>query len=724
MLKTIVIAFFIAFGLNANASHIVGGEMYYDCLGGNQYRITVKLYRDCYSDGAAFDPNLPVTVFNGSNVQIDHFYIPFPGSTNLDVTFENPCVTIPPDICVEESIYQKVVTLPASANGYTLAYQRCCRGPAVTNLNDPGNQGLTLTCEIPPAADAVCNNSARFSNYPPLLLCSNYELEFDHSATDPDGDELVYELCTPFQGGTSFAPAPDPASAPPYTFVNWAPGITYDDPFGDGYLEIDPVTGLLTGNPEMAGLYAVGVCVKEYRDGVLISTTRRDFLFKVFNCDIPLESIITPQNELSTFVDFCGGLTVEFENESYGGTTYFWDFGVDDITTDVSSEFAPTYTYPDEGTYSVMLVVNPGEPCADTSYNSFTVHNAISAEFTPPDAQCITDNSFDFFGEGVFPTDGSTDYFWSFGPDAIPTTSTELNPTGVVFTESGSHEILFKINYEVCQEVYKDEIFVFREPSIGFSAPDELKCAPYKAVFSNFSMADTPMFYEWDFGDGVGTSDIRNPAYWYNDVGVYDVTLTVWTDSGCIDTLTLMRPNLIETFPSPISKFEVTPEEQDEFNAEFTFIDLSEGGVEQTFHFADGSYSPFNPAVHTYTDPGVYYPYQIVTNEYGCQDRSYEQITVIPVVPVFVPNTFTPDGNSMNNVFQPIWYSSIPFEMWIYNRWGELVYYSNVPDGYWDGSNLNGALCPDGVYVYKIKYLSFKDGVTPIEFGGHVTLLR
>ena len=721
MLKTTFLLVFMALLSPLYASHIVGGEMFYDCLGGNQYRITVKLYRDCFSDGAEFDDNLPITVFNASNVQIDNFYIPFPGKTLLDVTFDNPCVTIPPDICVEEAIYQQVVTLPDSPGGYTLAYQRCCRGPEVLNLDDPANQGLTLTVDIPPAADAVCNNSARFKNYPPLLLCTNYELEFDHSAIDPDGDELVYELCTPFQGGTSTAPAPDPASPPPYDFVNWAGGITFDDPFGAGYLSIDPVTGLLTGNPEMAGLYAVGVCVKEYRAGVLISTTRRDFLFKVFNCEITMESIVTPQLELSTFETVCGGLTVEFENESYGGTNYLWDFG-DGVGT--STEFAPTYTYPGEGTYDVMLVVNPGWPCTDTSIESFTVNNAISATFDPPAPQCIVGNSFDFFGDGEFPTDGTTSYLWNFGPDATPSTSTDLNPTGIVFGDSGPQNVTFSISYDVCNEEHTEEVFVYMEPTIGFSVPDELKCAPYKALFTNYSEAHTPMYYLWDFGDGIGTSSEENPHYWYNDVGVYDVTLTVWTTEGCIDTLTLLRPNLIETFPSPTSTFTVTPDVQDEFNADFYFEDFSEGGVSSSFHFADGDWSPLNPVWHNYKEPGVYYPWQIVTNEYGCQDRSYEQVTVVPVIPVLVPNAFSPDGNSINPVFKPVWYSPIPFEMWIYNRWGELVYFSDEVEGSWDGYDLLGNLVQDGTYVWKIKYLSFKDGKTPIEIQGHVTVLK
>ena len=78
--------------LKASASHIVGGELYYDCLGGNEYRITLKLYRDCLSDGAEFDNPLPITIFNGNNVQIGDFDINFPGSNQLDASFnDNEC---------------------------------------------------------------------------------------------------------------------------------------------------------------------------------------------------------------------------------------------------------------------------------------------------------------------------------------------------------------------------------------------------------------------------------------------------------------------------------------------------------------------------------------------------------------------------------------------------------------------------------------------------------
>lgn len=713
---------FLFISLNGYASHIVGGEMYYDCLGGDQYRITLKLYRDCLSDGAQFDDPLPITIFNGNNVNIGGFTITYPGSINLDVNFNNnPCVTAPSDICVEEAVYTKIVTLPPSTNGYTLAYQRCCRGPDVTNLNGPENQGLTLTITIPANAQAVCNSSPRFTNYPPLLLCANEELVFDHSATEPDGDQIVYEICTPSQGGTSNNPAPNPVPSPPYNPVIWANGIIGSNPFGSGSISIDPVTGLLSASPEIPGLYAVGICAKEYRNGVLISTTTRDFLFRVFNCEIDLAADITPQTDLSTFVSYCQGLTLNFENESFGGNSWHWDFGVDGIGTDVSSEFSPTYTYPGPGTYTVELIVSQSAGCSDTTTQIFIINDELTADFTAPDPQCITTNSFDFIGGGILPAGSS--FYWDFGNIANPQNSTDQNPTGVIFSENGSIPITYTTSFETCSESHTENIFIFKEPAIAFTVSDELKCAPYSAHFFNQSLADTPIHSTWTFGDGSASSTVTHPVHIYDTPGLYDVGLTIYTDSGCIDTLSLFRPNLIQIFPSPVSVFNVTPLIQDEYEAHFTFTDLSNDDVvKQWFHFANGAFTPFSPFTYTYPEPGVYYPYQIVENQYGCQDRSQQMITVVPVIPIMVPNAFTPDGDLLNNTFKPILYKPQQYEMFIYNRWGEMVYYSNDAYGEWDG-NYNGKPAPDGVYIYRIIYNDFKNNL-PQLVEGHVTLLR
>lgn len=707
---------------NSQASHIVGGEMYYDCLGGNQYRITVKVYRDCFSDGAAYDDPLPITVFDGQNNQIGQFNIDFPGSTVLDVTFNNnPCVNVPDDICIEEAIYTKVVTLPSSTTGYTLAYQRCCRGPDITNLNVPEDQGLTLTAEIPPSSDALCNSSPRFNNYPPLVLCVGEELDFDHSASEPDGDQIIYELCTPYQGADEFNPAPIPAPAPPYDLINWAAGISATDPFGGGTINLDANTGHLTATPESAGLYVVGICAYEYRNGVLISTTRRDFIFKVVDCEIELEADIVAQENLSSFFSYCQGLTVFFENNSYGGDSYVWDFGVNGITTDVSTLYEPTYTYTSEGTYTVTLIVNPGFDCSDTVTSEFTVNNLVTAFFTPPDSQCIVNNSFDFIGTGTIPS--GADFEWTFGNtgDATPENSTDQNPSNIVFNTSGEIPVTFQINYNGCEVPYTDNIFVYAEPTIDFNIDNQLRCAPYTAEFIDESFAHTTIYYIWDFGDGSDFSMEQNPTHLYENEGTYTTSLIIYTTAGCIDTL-----NTSETFtvyPSPTSAFTVDPEEADVFHPYFYFSDESIDSETHWYYFTDGDSTEERNIWHTYLESGYHYPYQVVTNEYGCPDTSYQTIYLTPFTTVYIPNAFTPDGSNLNEVWQPVIYDTDNYQLWIYTRWGEEIFYSNEESAYWDGITRSGEMAPDGIYVYRIIYYDVNEE-DPIELTGHFSLFR
>jgi gliding motility-associated-like protein len=719
----LIFILFILFSFNANAAHIVGGDMFYDCLGGNEYRITLKLYRDCLSDGAEFDNPLPISIFDGNGTFLDNFDIAFPGSNQLEVSFnENECVSTPSDICIEEAIYTKIVTLPASTNGYTLAYQRCCRGGGISNLNDSENEGLTLTVSIPTEANAICNSSPRFNNSPPTLLCANETLIFDHSATDPDGDEIIYELYTPNAGGSSVAPAPDPVPSPPYDPVVWAAGISATNTFGSGSISINATTGQLNATPELLGLYVVGIRANEYRNGILIGSTTRDFLYRVVNCEVSLTAATPIQTEQSNFTSFCQGLTFEFDNTSFGGNSYQWDFGVEGISTDVSTAFEPTYTFPEQGIYTVTLVVSQSEGCSDTTEQIFEINNELTAEFTVPDPQCITGNSFDFIGEGSLP-DGSV-FNWSFGGGANPAISTDQNPNGIIFDQAGNIPVTYTASFASCIESVTQNVFIYKEPTIDFTIADELKCAPYTAYFQNLSDADTEIFSDWTFGNGTSNSSEFNAVHIYENPGFYDVSLTISTTSGCINTLTLERPNLIEIFPAPVSVFNVTPLVQDEYEAEFTFTDLSDTNevVKQWFYFGNGAFTPFSPYTYFYPEPGVYYPYQIVENSYGCRGRTQQKITVVPVIPILVPNAFTPDGDAFNNTFKPVLYKPQQYSMQIFNRWGQLIYQSNDAYGEWDGKYQDNK-CPDDIYLWRIVYNDFKTGL-PQEVRGHVSLLR
>jgi hypothetical protein len=82
------------------ASHIIGGDIYYNYLGNNQYRFFITLYRDCASSGAAYDDPLQLAIYTGGGSLYQNVSIPFPGSTSVPLNFNNPCATAPGGICV------------------------------------------------------------------------------------------------------------------------------------------------------------------------------------------------------------------------------------------------------------------------------------------------------------------------------------------------------------------------------------------------------------------------------------------------------------------------------------------------------------------------------------------------------------------------------------------------------------------------------------------------
>lgn len=703
------------------ASHIVGGEMYYDCLGNNQYRVTIKVYRDCFSTGAGFDPQLPLSIFTGNNQFIRQEDVPFPGSITLPITFNNPCITPPNNICIQESIYTRTITLPPSQSGYILSYQRCCRGPNVQNLVNPDEVGLTLISRIPPSS-IDCNSSPRFNNYPPVMLCNNEPLVFDHSATDPDGDELIYELCAPFNGGTVWDPMPTPASNPPYPPVQFSGGHSPIIPLGPGStVTINPNTGLLNASPNIAGLYAVGICVKEYRNGVLISQTTRDFLFRVINCQIQLAARITPQVELSTFTSFCQGLTVQFENRSFNANSYHWDFGVEEMTSDISTEYAPTYAYPGPGTYNVRLIANPGSfPCSDTTYEQFTVNLPFDVYFETPEPQCIEGNSFDFTALGDF-TPLETTLNWNFGQAASIPTSSSVNPSNVVFSNYGYLPIFLTGTNEHCQHTYFDSILVYGIPAIAFHIDNFLYCAPETIHFNNNSTADAPIAYEWYFGDGT-TSTQANPSHLYDTPGLYDVTLSITVDEGCIASLTLTEPGAVDIKPSPIAGFITDPEVVDVFSPLITFIDTSEDNVDHWYFFSSIDSTSERTATWMYQDGGYYYPMQVVYNEFGCTDTMIKTVYIIPYTTLYAPNSFTPDGDEINDIFLPVVKDADHYHLRIYTRWGNLIFETNSLIEGWDGTH-NGRKMGDGVYVYTINVRKVQDSLDYM-IKGHVTLIR
>ena len=336
MRKIICFALLITVGFYAQASHIIGGELFYDYAGNNTYHVTLKLYRDCScSNCAQYGLTEYVTIFDGAGNVFTQLAMPLPPVTQLPPTSINPCIS-PQSTCIQEADYTADVVLPKNS-GYTMVYQRCCRSTAVVNLEL--NQGATYTAVVPDSSIAVVNSSARFNSLPPLFVCVNGSIALNYAANDPDGDSLVYSLCNPFTGADGTCPDPSPNGsaagcpttppAPPYSDAIFSSGFSSTNPTNSpstiANLQIDPHTGILTGSPNAVGVFDITVCVNEFRNGQLLNTLRRDFQMTVTQCDLGLNYatatyLASPGNDTT----ICSGDTVILGSAGINDVTYQW----------------------------------------------------------------------------------------------------------------------------------------------------------------------------------------------------------------------------------------------------------------------------------------------------------------------------------------------------------------------------------------------------------------
>lgn len=702
--------------LEVKATHIVGGEIYYDCLGNDNYRITLKVYRDCSANntnGTPFDNPAPIAIYRGG-LLVNTLSVPLQGVVNVPIVINDPCLQPPANICVEQGTYIATVTLPPHMDGYDIVYQRCCRNPSIVNIVNGQDYGATYVSRIPGSAIAICNSSPRFTSLPPLVICANSNFSFNHSATDPDGDVLEYSFYTPFHGGDVFNPAPNPPMPPPFTNVIWSGGNSQAVQIvGTPNLTVNLNTGLFSGSPTMLGLHVYGIRVREYRAGVLISESFRDFQTTITNCPSIVVSSI-PNQTL-----FCQGPTVTPGNGSLNASSYHWDFGVNGILNDTSNLFAPSYTYPDTGTYVITLIANPGFSCADTAYQTYQVHYPLNPSFPVQDPQCVSGNSFDFDLSGNFTNNASIQ--WTFGPFANPSTSTLEDPQNIVYSDSGHYTVAVTVSEFNCTADFTSQVVVYPLPTIDFTYPPQDGCAPYTLQFTDGSFSWAPIAYLWDFGDGTFSTQ-QHPTHTYPNPGTYSVQLTIAVDSVCIFNQTLLLNNIIVVHPSPQANISVNPNSVTVWEPLFTVYDQSTGGVQQTIYFGDGQSTTNSVEEHLFYTSGNHNIMQIVVNEFGCLDTAYANLYVEPETSIFVPNSFTPNGDGKNDFFKPIVFDVTEYTFRIFDRWGEIIFISEDTEAFWDGTRKSGKRCMNDVYVYQINYRN-KSGIDYV-IRGHVTLVR
>ena len=752
MYKRQIIAFFFFLSHQADARHIVGGDVEYECLsvdtisGRATFLITYSIYRDAAAANAAgFDPDATFGVFtgNGSTWRFARSVnnIPPQDISRITEVGSNPCIIVPPGVRVEKGIYQFELTLPILEDeSYMIAYQRCCRNVTINNIVRPDEKGAAFTIEISPTSQKTCNNSPSFNKFPPIVICLGEEVNFDHSATDPEGDQLVYEFCAPLTaGGQDGVNGGDPNSCtgvrpdpnrclPPFEEVQFVlPNYSSVNPLGGApRITMNSTTGRINGIPNIEGQFVVGVCVKEFRDGELIGTIRRDFQFNVTPCeqtvvaDIAATADIGPQ--MYEIVS-CGETSVDFVNQSFEEAniiSYEWNFNIDGEEVIKNTRDA-TFAFPGLGSYVGTMIINKDTECADTASIEVNVFPNIEADFVFDYGTCIA-GPVQFIDQSTSGAGAIINWEWTFQDSLMAT----LPLAEHQFLTPGNKDVrLIVEDINECQDTLVSTILWQPAPSTIIVEPTSfIGCAPANIFFNNLtSPIDSTYLIEWDFGDGSDGSGEISPFHVFDEEGRYDVSIDITTPIGCTTSRIFRDWILIE--PKPTAGFSFTPEVPSILNKELTFTDESEGAIGYQYIFDNLGVSFDSDPVFVFPDTGIYVVQQVVVNEYSCTDTLSAIIDIAPTTNIFMPTAFTPNNDALNDVFIGIGLSDgvSDYTFNIFNRWGEKVFGTDDTSEGWNGKkNNSGRESPSGVYVFVIDYVTSRGENEQIK--GHVTLIR
>jgi len=666
------------------ASHALGAEITYTCLGGDQYLVRLVFYRDCGGIAAPTAPAISITSSCGNqNVGLT-LQPPTPPFAPFDqylVPYELP-VYCQASNCgsggtpgIQEYIYTATVTLPPCAN-WTMSYDLCCRSTDINTINAPGNQDIYVEAFLNNVA-APCNSSPQFDAPARGFLCLNEDNTILATATDPDGDVLVYSLYTPWND--------------PNTSVNYNGGYNPNNPlnntsysFNNGEIDVRPTTnGQIT---------VVGVMIQEYRNGVLIGRVVRDMQVRVIdNCpqnpgndfdidqdgifdgdtfvlctengiqlDIYLNNTLPNLNygiNANNLADFPGATLTNVPNGSAPGGVV----GQFNWTPD------PSYV----GTTQTLVLSAFDDNCPVVGFSNFTYQFTITGLELAVDIDTVAISCTDSVEMNAIVSNGTPPYnfLWNDG---------FVGPTRWV-TEG--EYIVTVTDSEGCSGSDTITVYYVDDPQGAFFDPPNA-CVDSAIQFVDQSFSNYPpglppitiIDWQWSFGDGSSPSSVQNPVHAYDTAGYYTVELIVTNDLGCRDTA---RSNLWAN-PAPDVDFEFDNVCTDTL---FTFTDISTIDTGQivgwVWDFGDASLPvQTQNTTYSYTNPGSYNVTLVAVSDSGCPAALMQPVYSFPL-PVA---DFSPTDVCYGNVSSFLDLSTVVtgnVEGWVWD-FGDLTTLSNL----------------------------------------------
>lgn len=496
-----------------DAAHIKGGFFTYKYLGPGtsdpinniRYEVTLTVYMICSAQSNPGQLNNPInfSIFNGVTGQfLQNVSVPITNQYELRKNYDEPCLLNEPLGCYYYIVVYRLnsIELPRTSTGYLFSYQRCCRIGGIQNVSNSGAVGNTFVANIPGTGvfpGAETNNSPVFPVNDTAVVCRNSYFETSFQATDSDGDSLTYSFCDAYDGASQANPAPAQAANPPYSNIPYASPFTGSQPLGAG-VSINPNTGVISGNaPDSPGTYVVCVCINEYKNGILIGTTRKELHIEISDCN-PIDAQLNPS--LIT----CDGFNVSFQNlgSNPPGAEFLWDFG-DPASgiNNTSTSSSPTHVFTDTGLYSVKLKISmSGGLCADSAIMIRGVYPGFFPGFIVT-GNCFN-NPFNFTDTTNTRYGVVNSWRWNFGDQATLADTSRIRNPQWTYPNAGPRTVtLIVTNSKGCVDTADVNINVLDKPPLSVAFRDTLICRTDR-VQLNASGPDG-VSYSWTPGAGI-----------------------------------------------------------------------------------------------------------------------------------------------------------------------------------------------------------------------------
>lgn len=692
------------------ATHVFGGELLYEFVSGNSYKISLTLYGDCSGQNFArlYNATPEVLIYEGTSLR-QTIALEYDQSSGIEVSPVCPD-QVNNTICkggtlpgVKKFIYTKTIQLPSPSAEWYISFQglmgnnsEAGRSNSITNINT----GTTLYLAARLNNTVAANSSPSYTTIPTPYYCINTQQQYNQGASDPDNDSLVFSLM--------------PAIAQNGFQVTYIPPYSDQAPLATANFNFNKLNGQMSFSANLVQKAVVVNLVEEYRNGVLVGSSMREMTIIILdNCtnNSPTSNLDNAKMDNAVYIgnniiNVCEGetkisfntpitdldgnkITASVANLPPGATANI----LNNNTTNPTLVFNWEVTNVPVGTYNMYLTLKDDNcPISSSQTIAYTIQilKAAEAEYSVVNpTRCLYDQHLQLtIRGGTIPRD-------------------------VTVTSNG---VLVKSYYDTTGYIldhYKPGHY-----NVSISSPALLCKTNFEfTVVDSGSYPYSPVFTDQHYCpyDSVKPIEIVPGRYgtirWYNDSGfLIDKAPSFNTNKPGVYTWYVSElykncESLQDTFhvfvhEPPLAQILNTPDKV--CIAEKVYLSGSAGPAYKWYPEEKIS-SERDGAIFTkITEPTTYVA--VASNEFGCKDTTSITYSDIEQCCTFsYPNAFTPNGDGVNDGFRPLIYGNEEsYELRIFNRWGQMIFQTTNPKGYWNGA-FGGKACDMGTYYYMVR---------------------